>query len=168
MKNVNRRDLLQTGLALTVPFGAMASLGRRQESSDTKVKDEKNKAGKKDMKEKNIQIQYLEIVTPKVDEICKQYSAVHGVTFGDPVPGYGNARTAKLSSGGLIGVRAPMRSNENPVVRPYSLVDNLEKAVAAAKEAGAEVAIPRMELPGGNGSIAIVILGGIDCGFWQN
>ena len=38
---------------------------------------------------------------------------------------------------------------------------------AAAAEAGAEIAMPPMEIPG-QGMFAIVIHGGIDCGFWQN
>ena len=114
-----------------------------------------------------MQLQYLEIVTPKVDELCKQYSKIHGVTFGDPLPAFGNARIAKLVGGGQIGIRGPMRNTEKPVIRPYMLVESLEEAVAAAKDSGAEIAIAAMEIPGGHGSIAIVIQGGIECGLWQ-
>ena len=115
-----------------------------------------------------MQIQYLEIVTSKVDELCKQYSAIHKVKFSDPIAEFGNARTAKISGGGMIGIRGPLRPSETPVIRPYVLVENLEKAVAAAKDAGAEIAIQKMELPGGRGTIAVVIQGGIECGLWQN
>ncbi len=114
-----------------------------------------------------MQIQYLEIVTPEADALCKQYSDIHGFTFGEPEPNLGNARTAKLNGGGLIGIRGPLRENETPVIRPYALVDNLDEAVAAAAAAGAEIAIPRMELAG-QGAIAVVIQGGIECGLWQN
>ncbi len=59
-----------------------------------------------------------------------------------------------------------LRETETPVIRPYMLVENLEEAVAAAADAGAEIAIPSMELPG-HGTIAVVTQGGIECGLWQ-
>ncbi len=65
-----------------------------------------------------------------------------------------------------MGVRAPMRETEEPVVRPYWLVDDIEAAVAAAVEAGGELAHPPMEIPG-HGTFAIYIQGGIDHGLWQ-
>ena len=156
MKNLDRRELLHTSLALTVPFGSMSLLSGWQQD---------NKANKK---EKSMKVQYLEIVTPKVDELCEQYSKMHGVKFGKPIPEFGNARTTKLSDGGMIGIRGPLRATEKPVIRPYVLVENLEKAVAAAAESGAEVAIPSMSIPGQGATIAIVIQGGIECGLWKN
>ena len=113
-----------------------------------------------------MKIQYLEIVTPEVDAVCVQYSASHNITFGEPDAGLGGAKTAKLSDGGLLGIRAPMHDQENPVVRPYILVDDIKAAVASAAESGATVALPPMELPR-HGTCAIVIQGGIECGFWQ-
>jgi hypothetical protein len=113
-----------------------------------------------------LQIQYLEIVTPMVDETCGALSETHGVEFGDPIAELGNARTADLADGGRIGVRAPMRETEEPVVRPYLLVDDIDAAVKAAEKAGAEIAIPPMEIPG-QGKFSIYILGGIDHGLWQ-
>ncbi len=117
-------------------------------------------------KEATMQIHYLEIVTPDVDATCEALGKAHGVTFGEPVLALGNARTASLEHGGRIGVRAPMRETEQPVVRPYTLVADLDAAVTAAREAGGEIAIERMELPG-QGIIAIYLLGGIDHGLWQ-
>ncbi len=113
-----------------------------------------------------MQIRYLEIVTKEVDAVCATYAAVHGVRFGEPDPGRGNARTAAMPGGGLVGVRAPMRDTEEPVVRPYWLVDDIEAAVASAVKAGGEVAHPPMEIPGG-GKFAIYIQGGINHGLWQ-
>jgi len=117
--------------------------------------------------EDGMQIQYLEIVTKELDETCAALEAVHGVTFGEPVAALGNARTATLAGGGKIGVRAPMRETETPVVRPYLLVDDIEGAVKAAEAKGATIAIPPMELPG-QGTFAIYILGGIEHGLWKN
>ena len=55
---------------------------------------------------------------------------------------------------------------EEPVVRPYALVDDIEATVEAAEQAGAVVAHPPLEIPG-EGTFAIVIQGGIHIGFWQ-
>lgn len=118
--------------------------------------------------EKNtVKVQYLEIVTPMVNETCEALGEAHGVTFGDPIPEFGNARTAELKDGGKIGVRAPMRTTETPIVRPYVLVEDIQAAVKAATKAGATVALPPMEMPGGHGTFSIYILGGIEHGLWQ-
>jgi hypothetical protein len=117
-------------------------------------------------KEKAVDIHYLEIVTPKVDETCAALEKAHGVTFGEPVAEFGSARMAALKSGGRLGVRAPMRETEEPVVRPYVLVDDIEQAVKAAEAAGGTIALPPMEIPG-QGTFAIYILGGIQHGLWQ-
>ena len=113
-----------------------------------------------------MKVQYLEIVTPSVNETCDALAAAHGVVFSEPIAEFGNARTADLEDGGRIGVRAPMRDTETPVVRPYLLVDDIEAAVKAAETAGAKVAMPPMEIPGG-GTFSIYILGGIEHGLWQ-
>ncbi len=113
-----------------------------------------------------LKIQYLEIVTPALDETCATLAAVHGIEFSDPVPEFGSARTAELSDGGRIGVRAPMRATEAPVVRPYALVDDIDAAVKAAEESGATIALPPIEIPG-QGTFSIYILGGIEHGLWE-
>ncbi len=113
-----------------------------------------------------MKVQYLEIVTPSVNETCEALAAAHGVVFSEPIAALGNARTANLKDGGRIGVRAPMRATEAPVVRPYVLVDDIEQAVKAAEAAGATVALPPMNIPG-QGTFSIYILGGIEHGLWQ-
>jgi predicted enzyme related to lactoylglutathione lyase len=113
-----------------------------------------------------VQIHYLEIVTKDVDEVCATYRAANGVQFGTPDPGLGFARTAALPGGGLVGVRAPLRETEEPVVRPYWLVTDIAAAVAAVERAGGTIALSSMELPG-HGTIAIYLQGGIEHGFWQ-
>lgn len=113
-----------------------------------------------------MQVHYLEIVTPEVDATCTALSELHGATFSAPEEVLGGARTANLSNGGKIGVRAPMHESESPVARPYLLVDDIDAAAAAAEKAGAEIAHPPMELPG-HGKFAIYIQGGIQHGLWE-
>lgn len=111
-------------------------------------------------------VQYLEIVTPDVEATCDALEEMHGVSFGEPVPELGNARTAALEGGGRIGVRAPLRKDEEPVVRPYVLVNDIEAAVKAAEAAGGQLAMLPTEIPG-HGRFAIYFLGGIQHGLWQ-
>ena len=113
-----------------------------------------------------MKIQYLEIVTHEVDAVCAGYAATMDMHFGAPDAALGNARTAARPGGGLVGVRAPMHATEEPVVRPYWLVEDIEAAVAAAAEGGAEIAHPPLEIPS-VGTFAITIQGGIQHGFWQ-
>jgi predicted enzyme related to lactoylglutathione lyase len=113
-----------------------------------------------------MQVHYVEIVTRDVDAVCAAYAAATGAQFGKPDPGLGNARTATLPGGGLVGVRAPLRQTEAPVVRPYWLVDDIDAAVATAVDAGGELAHPPMEIPG-HGKFAIYLRGGVDHGLWQ-
>lgn len=110
-------------------------------------------------------VHYLEIVTPEMDAMCDVLEQSQGVTFSDPVAELGNARTARLNDGSRIGVRAPM-GEEQPVVRPYVLVDDIHTAVKAAEAAGAEMMMPPTEIPG-QGTFAIYRLGKIEHGFWQ-
>ena len=112
-----------------------------------------------------MQVHYLEIVTEDVEAVCAAYSTPD-VQFGEEEPGLGGARTAPLLGGGMVGVRRPMHAAEGPVVRPYWLVSDIEAAVAAAVDSGAEVAHPPLELPG-YGTFAIYIQGGVHHGLWQ-
>lgn len=113
-----------------------------------------------------MQVHYLQIVTPDVDRVCASYSLIHNVQFGPPVPQLGNARTAPLVGGGLIGVRSPLRETEAPVVRPYWLVPDIEQAVRDVFQAGGVIAVPVMDIPG-FGRFAIYLQGGNDHGLWQ-
>ncbi len=113
-----------------------------------------------------MKIQYLEIVTSDVDATCETYALLHNVVFGERDPFLGGARTAKLTHGGMLGVRGPLRDTEMPIVRHYILVEDIQEAVDAAAKSGAEVAVPPMPLPG-HGTCAIVIQHGVESGFWQ-
>ncbi len=188
MPDTDRRNMIRVGLAFVALPSTILHLGckpaqddRAQSDKESKTSESETETGRSSdsqlaaneaMNEVNstgnsMQIQYLEIVTPEVDAVCQTYSTLHGVTFKEADPSLGGARTGKLIGGGMIGVRAPMRETENPVVRPYVLVDDIQAAIDAAAEAGAEVAIPPMEIPG-HGKFAIFIQGGIESGLWQH
>lgn len=113
-----------------------------------------------------MKLYYLEVVTKDVDSVCAAYAASLGVEFGPPVPELGGARTASMEGGSVLGVRAPLRDDEHPIVRPYWLVDDIEAAVAAVAEAGGFIAMEPTEIPG-RGKFAIYLLGGNDHGLWQ-
>lgn len=177
MSKTDRRSMLGVSLACVAMPGAVLQWGRASDgnksASHTDNLGEPHSTGIDPVVESTqekgeaVQIKYLEIVTTEVDAICESYAKSYGVTFGEADPSLGNARTAELADGGKIGVRAPMRDSEEPIVRPYFLVKDIKAAVKAAAEAGAEVAIPPMEIPN-HGTFAIVIQGGINSGFWQD
>jgi predicted enzyme related to lactoylglutathione lyase len=101
-----------------------------------------------------------------VDDVCAAYSAAGGVTFSKPDAGLGGARTAPMPGGGMVGVRAPLRETEAPIVRPYWLVKDIKAAVAAAQKAGGELAVEPTEIPG-HGTFAIYVHGDVDHGLWE-
>jgi hypothetical protein len=80
--------------------------------------------------------------------LCASYEAAHSIKFGSADPLLGDARTAPLPDGGSIGVSGPLRDTEEPVVRPYWLVDDIDAALAAPSKQGALVAHPPLEIPG--------------------
>ncbi|CZF81489.1 hypothetical protein GCE9029_02640 [Grimontia celer] len=113
-----------------------------------------------------MKVHYLEIVTTDAESVCKAYEATNKITFSEPEPLLGGARTSVLADGTMVGVRGQLRENETPVVRPYWLVEDIEKAIADVEANGAEVAVPPMEIPG-KGKFAIYILSSVEHGFWQ-
>ena len=113
-----------------------------------------------------MKIHYLEIVTGSAEPVCAAYESALGVRFGEPEPLLGGARTAQLPDGGILGVRAPMHPSEEPVIRPYWLVPDIEASLQAAVAEGGQVAHPPLEIPG-MGMFAIYIQGGVHHGLWQ-
>lgn len=172
MAKTSRRDLLSAGSAsLAFPLLAILDLGcaaHQDDPAEGSVPATENESAESSETASGaaMNIQYLEIVSPEVDQLCETYEQLHGVKFGEPVPGFGNARTAELPNGSWLGIRAPLRATEEPIVRPYILVEDIEAAVSKASAAGAEIAIPPMELPG-HGKYAIFIQGGVEHGLWQ-
>jgi len=114
----------------------------------------------------NMKVHYLEIVCGDVAAQCAVFEQVHGLSFGPEVADLGNARVAEAPDGSLIGVRAPLAQHEQPIVRTYLEVDDIEKAVREAESAGAMIAYPPTQ-QGETGTWAIYILGDVQMGLWQ-
>lgn len=111
-------------------------------------------------------VQYLEIVSHDTDAPMELYQLVHGLSFGPPEPDLGHARVATCADGTLVGIRKPLATHEEPIVRSYIAVDDIQRAVTAASENGAVVAYPPTR-QGNHGTFAILIQGTLQHGLWQ-
>ncbi len=111
-------------------------------------------------------VHYLEIVSSDVDSLTGLYERMHGVTFGPADPDLGHARVATSGDGTLIGIRKPLAAHEQPIVRAYVAVDDIQRAAKQAEERGAIVAYPPTR-QGQHGMFAIVIHGDLQHGLWQ-
>lgn len=113
-----------------------------------------------------MKVHSIEIVSHDVDSVCRAYELAHSVRFSGPDEILGGARTCIAPDGSMVGIRGPLRDTEEPVVRPYWLVDDIDQAIEHIAAAGAKIAMPPMEIPG-KGKFAIYILGDNDHGLWQ-
>ena len=82
-------------------------------------------------------VQYLEIVSDDVDTLTALYQRIHGLTFGPPDPDLGQARVASRADGTLVGIRKPLAAHEEPIVRTYLAVEDIQQAAKKAEDAGA-------------------------------
>ncbi len=111
-------------------------------------------------------VHYLEIVSNDVDTLTGLYQHMQGLSFGPPDPDLGQARVATRADGTLVGIRKPMAAHEQPIMRSYVAVENIQHAVKKAEEHGATVAYPPTR-QGQRGTFAIVIQGDVQHGLWQ-
>ena len=111
-------------------------------------------------------MQYLEIVSVDVEATVALYERLLGLTFDAPDPDLGSARVARQPDGSLVGVRAPLAAHEDPTVRAYLAVEDIERAVRLAQELGATLAYGPAQ-QGVRGTFAIFFQGGAQHGLWQ-
>jgi predicted enzyme related to lactoylglutathione lyase len=111
-------------------------------------------------------VHYLEIVSNDVDTLIALYQRMHGLSFGPPDPDLGQARVATRTDGTLVGVRKPLAAHEQPIIRTYLAVEDIQQAVNKAEVSGATIAYPPTR-QGPRGTFAIVIQGDVQHGLWQ-
>jgi hypothetical protein len=111
-------------------------------------------------------VHYVEIVSNDVDTLTVLYERMHGLSFGPPDPDLGQARVATQADGALVGIRKPLSAREQPIVRTYLAVEDIQQAAKSAQESGATIAYPPTR-QGDQGTFAIVIQGGVEHGLWQ-
>jgi hypothetical protein len=117
-------------------------------------------------KEFKMAVHYLEIVSNDVDALTALYQRMHGLSFGPPDPDLGQARVAIRTDGTLVGIRKPLAAHEQPIMRTYLAVDDIQHAAKKAEDAGATIAYPPTQ-QGQRGTFAIVIQGDVQHGLWQ-
>lgn len=111
-------------------------------------------------------VHYLEIVSDDADTLVGLYERVSGLAFGPPDADLGQARVATQADGGLVGIRKPLAAHEQPIIRTYVAVADIQQAVECAAAHGAMVAYgPTRQ--GRRGTFAVVIQGGVQHGLWQ-
>ena len=111
-------------------------------------------------------VYYLEIVSNDVDTLTALYERMHGLSFGPPDPDLGQARVATRADGTLVGIRKPLAAHEQPIMRIYLAVEDIQQAVKKAEDSGAIIAYPPTR-QGQRGTFAIVIQGDVHHGLWQ-
>jgi predicted enzyme related to lactoylglutathione lyase len=111
-------------------------------------------------------VHYFEIVSNDEDALTGLYQRMHGLSFGPPDPDLGQARVATQADGALVGIRKPLAAHEQPIIRTYFAVEDIQQAVKQAEESGATIAYPPTR-QGNKGTFAIVIHGDVEHGLWQ-
>jgi predicted enzyme related to lactoylglutathione lyase len=142
----------------------MISIGSCTTESNTNKNNAESRGVQMPVSEHDIY--YLEIVTPDVQSVSEFYASAYGWRFEPEAPELGNAMVAILPDGSMCGIRATMHEEEEPIVRTYLRVGNIDVAVKRAAELGAAIALEPIEIPG-RGRVAIYFLGGIQQGIWQ-
>ena len=85
---------------------------------------------------------HLEIISNDVDTRTGLDQHMHGLSFGPPDPDLGEARVATQADGTLVGVRKPLATHEQPIMRTYLAVEDIQRAVKKAEDSGATIAYP--------------------------
>lgn len=104
---------------------------------------------------------YLEIVTHDVDTLVELYEVVHGLAFGSPDPDLGYAYVATRADGSLVGIRRPLSAHEEPIMRTYLAVEDIQQA-AGPRSSARPSPIPPPDRE--RAVFAIVIQGGVEHG----
>jgi predicted enzyme related to lactoylglutathione lyase len=111
-------------------------------------------------------IHYSEIVSSDAEALVGALPAHARPLFGLPDPDLGQAGAATHADGALVGIRKPLAEHEQPIMRTYLAVEDIQQAVKKAEESGATIAYPPTH-QGNQGTFAIVVQGDVEHGIWQ-
>jgi predicted enzyme related to lactoylglutathione lyase len=111
-------------------------------------------------------VHYLEIVSDDVDGLTALYQRMYDLSFGPREAEMGQARVATRQDGTIVGIREPLAAHEEPIIRVYLEVEDIQQAVQQAEDSGATIAYPPTE-QGAWGTFSIVIEGDLQHGLWQ-
>ena len=87
-------------------------------------------------------VHYLEIVSNDADTLTALYQRMHGLSFGSPDADLGQAHVATRADGTLVGIRKPLAAHEQPIMRTYLAVEDIQQGVKEAEDSGATIAYP--------------------------
>jgi predicted enzyme related to lactoylglutathione lyase len=65
-----------------------------------------------------------------------------------------------------VGIRKSLAAHEQPIIRTYLTVEDIQQAVNKAEDSGATIAYPPTR-QGTRGTFAIAIHGDVEHGLWQ-
>src|SRR5258708_38185808 len=111
-------------------------------------------------------VHFLEIVSNDVDRLTGLSQLMLGVSFGPPDPDLGQARIATQADGAVIGIRKPLAAHEQPIMRTYLAVEDIQQAGKAAEESRAMIAYPPTH-QGNQGTCASTSQGDGERRLWQ-
>ena len=77
-----------------------------------------------------------------VDALTALYQRMHDLSFASPDADLGQARVATRADGTLVGIRKPLAAHEQPIMRTYLAVEDIQQAVKKAEDSGATIAYP--------------------------
>ncbi len=88
-------------------------------------------------------VHYLEIVSDDVDMLVGLYQHAHDLSFGPPDPDLGQARVATQSDGTLVGIRKRLAAHEQPIMRAYLEVKDIQQATKKPRSPARRLPIPQ-------------------------
>ena len=112
-------------------------------------------------------VAFFEIVSPDPERARRFYADVFGWTYEVDDDGYALVDTG-AGDGAVTGGIGPSEADGDVGVKIYVRTDDLEGSLTKVKAAGGETVLPPMDLPGGFGTIAVVVdLDGNPLGLWS-
>jgi predicted enzyme related to lactoylglutathione lyase len=113
-------------------------------------------------------IVHFEIPATQPESLSRFYSDLFGWTFQKlPIPGPEYWLCASEAGGAGLSGAVMQRQHERQPWMNYVGVESIDRAIEQAKKLGAQVALPKMPIPGGGAVAAIIDPQGNVCGLLE-